>query len=229
MSVDLTETACHRGARRRGLGLDLGAPFAFAVQSFAAPVSHDAVLKVAWEGDDESLHDAEAFAAWNGRGAVRVLRRDQERRALLLERARPGTDISDLDDDERRDRHRCRRTAVAAGRAPFRPVEPEVRRWLARAEREGSELVPLARQLVAEVGAGRTGSSTGTFTTTTSFATASGSSPSTRSPTSPIASTTCPRSSGIRSAAAWTTDEDRARIAAFVARASTTSGSVRGP
>lgn len=155
MSVDLTETRATAERVAADWGLDLGAPFAFAVQSFAAPVSDDAVLKVAWEGDDEALHDAEAFDAWNGKGAVRVLRRDRKRRALLLERARPGTDILDLDDDEA--------TAIAVdvagqlwrpGRAPFRPVEPEVRRWLARAEREGSELVPLARQLVAEVGAG---------------------------------------------------------------------------
>jgi streptomycin 6-kinase len=118
-------------------------------------VSDDAVLKVAWEGDDESLHDAEALDLWDGRGAVRVLRRDREHRALLLERARPGTDISALDDDEA--------TAIAVeiasllwfpGRAPFRPVEPEVRRWLDRAERDGSELVPLARELAAELGAG---------------------------------------------------------------------------
>lgn len=155
MPVDLTETRATAERVAAEWGLDLGEPFAFAYHSYAAPVSDDAVLKVAWEGDDESLHDAEALDLWDGRGAVRVLRRDSERRALLLERARPGTDISDLDDDEA--------TAIAVdvasrlwlpGAAPFRPVEPEVRRWLDRAEREGSELVPLARQLFAQVGAG---------------------------------------------------------------------------
>ena len=83
MPVDLTETRATAERVAADWGLDLGAPFAFAVQSFAAPVSDDAVLKVAWEGDDESLHDAEAFAAWNGRGAVRVLRRDRKRRRCV--------------------------------------------------------------------------------------------------------------------------------------------------
>lgn len=155
MPVDLTETRATAGRVAADWGLDAGEAFALACQSYAAPVSDDAVLKVAWESDDESLHDAEAYELWNGRGAVRVLRRDAGRRALLIERARPGTDISELDDDEA--------TAIAVavatqlwlpGRAPFRPVEPELRRWLDRAEREGSELVPLARELVAEVGGG---------------------------------------------------------------------------
>jgi streptomycin 6-kinase len=41
------------------------------------------VLKVAWEGDDESLHEGEALELWNGEGAVRLLRR--EGRVLLEE------------------------------------------------------------------------------------------------------------------------------------------------
>lgn len=155
MPVDLTETRATAQRVAADWGLELGEPFAFAHHSYAAPVSDDAVLKVGWEGDDESLHDAEALDLWDGDGAVRVLRRDPERRALLLERARPGTDISALDDDEA--------TAIAVdiasrlwlpGGAPFRPVEPEVRRWLDEAERQGSALVPLARELFAEVGAG---------------------------------------------------------------------------
>jgi streptomycin 6-kinase len=125
--------------------------------SYAAPVGDGAVLKVGWEGDDEALHDADAYELWDGDGAVRLLRRDDERRATLLERARPGTDLSPLDEEEA--------TAVAvdvatrlwrAARPPFRPVDPEVERWLDRAAREGSELVPLARRLHAEVG-GRAG------------------------------------------------------------------------
>jgi streptomycin 6-kinase len=36
--------------------------------------------------------------------------------------------------------------------APFRPVEPEMRRWLDRAERDGSRLVPFARELLDELG-----------------------------------------------------------------------------
>jgi streptomycin 6-kinase len=127
MPVDLTETRATAERIAADWGLELGEPFAFAYHSYAAPVSDDAVLKVAWEGDDEALHDAEALDRWDGRGAVRVLRRDRKRRALLLERARPGTDISDLDDDEA--------TAIA--------VDVAAQLWL-----------PGRTPLVAEVGAG---------------------------------------------------------------------------
>ena len=155
MSIDLTETRATAERVAAEWGLELGEPFALSNYSYVAPVSDDAVLKVAWADDDESLHDVAALELWDGNGAVRVLRSDPARRAQLLERAVPGTDISQLDDDAA--------TAIAvdvaselwlpAG-APFRPVEPEVRRWLDTAEREGSELVPLARELLMEVGAG---------------------------------------------------------------------------
>jgi streptomycin 6-kinase len=153
--VDLTEMRATAERVAAEWGLELDEPFALSNYSYVAPVSDDAVLKVAWAGDDESLHDVEAYELWDGKGAVRVLRSDPARRAQLLERAVPGTDISQLDDDEA--------TAIAvdiAARlwlpacAPFRPVEPEVRRWLDDAEREGSELVPLARELLAEIGGG---------------------------------------------------------------------------
>jgi streptomycin 6-kinase len=118
------------------------------------------VLKVAWEGDDEALHDAEALDLWAGRGAVRVLRRDAVRGALLLERARPGTDISDLPDDE------AMAVAVALGHelwqpagAPFRWIGDDMPRWLDRAERADGPaercLLPLARRLYDELRPGR--------------------------------------------------------------------------
>ena len=151
------------------------------------------MLKVAWAGDDESLHDAEALELWDGNGAVRVLRADPARRAQLLERAVPGTDISQLDDDAA--------TAIAvdvasklwlpAG-APFRPVEPEVRRWLDPPNGKGASSFRSRASSSRRSAPARTGSCTATSTTTTSFATASASSPSTRSRTSPTASTTLP-------------------------------------
>lgn len=131
----------------REWGLDLGAPFALSNVSYVAP-SGRTVLKVAWQGDDESLHEGDALELWDGDGAVRLLRRSG--RALLEERAVPGDDLSALPDDEA--------TAIAievASRlwrrvgSPFRPVAPEVLGWLDEAEREGSELVPLARELLA--------------------------------------------------------------------------------
>jgi streptomycin 6-kinase len=134
----------------REWGLELGEPFAMSNVSFVAPAG-DAVLKVAWDGDTESLHEGEALELWDGDGAVRLLR--QSGRVVLEERAIPGDDLSALPDVEA--------TAIAIGVAsrlwrrvgsPFRPVAPEVPSWLDNAEREGSELVPLARKLFAELG-----------------------------------------------------------------------------
>jgi streptomycin 6-kinase len=133
----------------REWGLELGEPFALSYVSYVAPAGDD-VLKVAWEGDTEALHEGDALELWDGDGAVRLLRRSA--RALLVERAVPGDDLSALPEDEA--------TAIAVDIAsrlwrrvgsPFRPVAPEVQRWLENAEREGSELVPLARELLAEL------------------------------------------------------------------------------
>jgi streptomycin 6-kinase len=51
------------------------APFALSNVSFVAPVGEDYVLKVPYGGDDESLHEGDALALWDGDGAVRLLRR----------------------------------------------------------------------------------------------------------------------------------------------------------
>jgi streptomycin 6-kinase len=72
-------------AREWGLGLE--EPFALSNVSYVAPAG-DAVLKVAWEGDTESLHEGDALELWSGDGAVRLLRRSG--RALLEKRAVPG-------------------------------------------------------------------------------------------------------------------------------------------
>jgi streptomycin 6-kinase len=146
---DLSAEKAAALAAAREWGLDLGEPFAFSNVSYVVPAGR-AVLKVAWGGDDESLHEGDALGLWNGDGAVRFLRRSG--RALLVERALPGDDLSALPDDEA--------TAIGVAVAtrlwrpaepPFRPVVPEVVRWLDRAEREGSELVSLARELLAKL------------------------------------------------------------------------------
>ena len=53
----------------------------------------DAVLKLNAPSHSEADTEADALSAWNGRGAVRLLERDDQRRALLLERCRPGTEL----------------------------------------------------------------------------------------------------------------------------------------
>lgn len=58
-----------------------------------------AALKVTFDGDDESEHEGLALQRWAGGGAVRLLRADPRRRALLLEWL-DGPDLSDAWDVE---------------------------------------------------------------------------------------------------------------------------------
>lgn len=80
--------------------LEVGAPFEPGGQiSWVAPVvrrsdAHDAVLKVQLP-HPESDPEAAGLRAWAGDGAVRLLAHDPDRRALLLERCRPGTALAD--------------------------------------------------------------------------------------------------------------------------------------
>lgn len=53
----------------------------------------DVVLKLNAPSHSEAENEADALEAWNGEGAVRLLARDNERRALLIERCRPGTEL----------------------------------------------------------------------------------------------------------------------------------------
>jgi streptomycin 6-kinase len=132
-------------------GIELGPRFVLSRYSFVAPAGEDAVLKLTPAGDDESDEEAEALELWDGDGAVRLLRRDRARRALLLERARPGTDISALPEG------RATEIAVEVGLRlwrqagePFRWIGDHVPRWLANVERSGeqsAELLGLARGL----------------------------------------------------------------------------------
>ena len=132
--------------------VELGEPFALGRYSFVASAD-DAVLKVTPPDDDESDEEAEALALWDGDGAVRLLRHDGGRRALLLERAVPGDDLSSLSEDEA--------TAIAVDVAtrlwcpaaePFRWIGDHVPRWLEAAE---GELGARARELYASLDVGR--------------------------------------------------------------------------
>ncbi len=133
-------------------GLELGEPYDFACWSYVAPAGADAVLKVTPAGDDEAEDEADGLALWDGDGAVRLLRHDRERRALLLERAED--DISGLDEEV------ATRIAVETAlklwrpaAEPFRWIGDHVPRWLDRAA--GHPLLPLARELYASLEVGR--------------------------------------------------------------------------
>ncbi|MGI5198402.1 aminoglycoside phosphotransferase family protein [Streptomyces sp. CA-288835] len=58
-----------------------------------------AVLKVSFPHPG-NVHEPDAFAVWGGRGAVRLYERDDERFAMLLERARTSTlaEVEDADE-----------------------------------------------------------------------------------------------------------------------------------
>ena len=127
--------------------VELGEPFALALHSFAAPAGDAAVLKLVPERHWESDYEPDALAHWAGEGAVRLLRHDRARRAFLIERAVPGTDISELSDAE------ATAIAVDVGRrlwrpagAPFLRVADELPRWLDEAV---GELRAKAEELVA--------------------------------------------------------------------------------
>lgn len=59
----------------------------------------DVVLKLNAPSHTEAETEADALEAWSGEGAVRLLARDDERRALLVERCRPGTELWHADVD----------------------------------------------------------------------------------------------------------------------------------
>lgn len=119
-----------------------------------------AVLKVTFDGDDESEHEHLALGRWRGEGAVRLLRADPGRRALLLERLHEEdlTGMADLD--------ACEVVAALYPRlhvpAPpqLRPVTAYVERWsaaLARMPRNApvprrmvEQALSLTRDLVAD-------------------------------------------------------------------------------
>ena len=185
-------------------GVELGDPFALSRFSFVAPAGVESVLKVTPPDDDESDQEADALELWDGDGAVRLLRCDRCRRAMLLERARPGTDISGLPEDD------ATAIAVEVGAASLAagggavPLDRRSRAALARpgrALRAAGERPRSSRPRAAtrrSTSAG-TFSCTATFTTTTFSAPATGTSRSTRRRCSVSRSTTFRRSCGTRS------------------------------
>jgi streptomycin 6-kinase len=82
-------------------GLRVGEPYAPGAAGYAAPAEladgTRAVLKIAVP-HREAEQEADALERWDGDGAVRLLARDDERWALLLERAEPGIFLSESPD-----------------------------------------------------------------------------------------------------------------------------------
>jgi streptomycin 6-kinase len=91
----------------------------------------EAVLKLNAPSHFESDHEADALERWDGNGAVRLLARHDARRALLLERCRPGARLWDSGVDELEVFGPLleRLTQPAAAPHPFRLLGSEAVRW----------------------------------------------------------------------------------------------------
>ncbi|MFI6270397.1 aminoglycoside phosphotransferase family protein [Micromonospora zamorensis] len=116
--------------------LRLGPPFRYAYASLALPADLPdgtaAVLKLQYP-DEDSRHEADALAQWNGDGAIRLLAHDPERRALLVERCQPGTPLHELPMDRALDAVTALlpRLWRPAG-PPFTPLVEEAAGWIDR-------------------------------------------------------------------------------------------------
>ena len=97
-----------------------------------------AVLKVTYDGDEESQFEHLALQRWGGRGAVRLLRADPRRRAMLLERLHQE-DLRDVWDIEA-----CE-VVARLYREIHVPALPQLRPLTSYVERWGGELAALSR------------------------------------------------------------------------------------
>ena len=79
-------------------GVRTGSPFTQGSAAWTAPATtadgQPAVLKVSWPRP-EARFEADVLRLWAGAGAVRVLRSDPQRWAMLLERCLPGTALDE--------------------------------------------------------------------------------------------------------------------------------------
>jgi streptomycin 6-kinase len=120
----------------RRWNLQPGEPFTGGSIAWVAPVKRAggsaAVLKISII-DEETRHEADALAFWNGRGAVRLLDRDPSQGAMLLERLEPGEPLGALEDQEEALRIACRLLRrlrrPLPGAHPFVTVEALVGGW----------------------------------------------------------------------------------------------------
>jgi streptomycin 6-kinase len=90
----------------------------------------DVVLKVNAPSHFEADHEPDALDRWHGVGAVRLLARDDARRAFLCERCRPGTRLWDAGVDEPEVVAPLVTSLSVEGESPpFRLLADEAERW----------------------------------------------------------------------------------------------------
>ena len=137
--------------------LRLGSPFEAHI-SYVAPVTRadgsDAVLKINFP-EPESEHEAVALAWWDGDAAALLLEHDPERRALLVERCRPGTQLWAVEDEGDANTIAAgvlrRLWKPAPGEHPYRLLADEAVRWAEQIPKQWRKLGrPWSRALVDE-------------------------------------------------------------------------------
>ena len=116
---------------------DVGHGHTAAVVPVRTDDGEPAVLKVGWP-HWEAEHEALALRTWNGNGAVRLLRADPHRWALLLERLRTRDLVGEWD------LHACEVVGGLYGRLHV-PAPPRLRRLSDQASRWAGELDRLTR------------------------------------------------------------------------------------
>ena len=140
---------------REQWGLRLGEPYAPGAVGFAVRAElgdgTPVVLKLT-PPDRESEHEADALELWDGDGAVRLLARDDERGALLLERCEPGTSLTAAGQEAALDVlvSLLPRLWKPAG-APFHTLEDEAAYWIELLRARGGELDAVAARLLEEL------------------------------------------------------------------------------
>jgi streptomycin 6-kinase len=143
-------------ACREQWSLELDDPFEPAHISLVVPATApdglSVVLKVNFP-EPEGEHEPDALRHWNGEGAVRLFAYDEPRRALLIERCTPGTQLWSVDDDPEATRIGAgvlrRLWRPAPGEHRFRLLEHEARRWASELPADWADLgQPFEEQLL---------------------------------------------------------------------------------
>jgi streptomycin 6-kinase len=117
----------------------------------------EVVLKVNAPSHFEAEQEADALAWWNGRGAVRLVAREDRHRAFLIERCRPGTRLWDSGADEPLVVAEIlpRTWGDVMEPHPFRLAADEARRWAeevqARYELDGRQFERSLVELAVDV------------------------------------------------------------------------------
>jgi len=99
----------------------------------------------------EAEQEADALERWNGDGAIRLLARDDERNALLLELCEPGTPLSALGTKGAMDVLCDLLPRLWVGADGFHTLVDEIECWAELGELDG-ELLQLARDLASSQG-----------------------------------------------------------------------------